>query len=173
VLQSIGRSTVLLPRKYEGSFFSQDVSIQRRQLILLSWALGLVKDSLPARAELIAFCKQSGAGCEVINLSTELASDLKNGLAKVGGNKPLDDRLTKGVIHPQGGQFYACALSYRQQPGNLSAPDSAASYQTAAWSVQWEDRLLQELVQAGNKADRDPGERSWNSRSGPDSELGV
>jgi hypothetical protein len=58
----------------------------------------------------VAFCGQD----EVINLSEELASDLRHGLAKFGGNRPLDDRLTKGFIHPQAGQFYACALSYRR-----------------------------------------------------------
>jgi hypothetical protein len=40
-------------------------------------------------------------------------------------------------------------LSYRQSE-NLSVGDSAASYQTAGWSVQWETRLLQEVVHAGN-----------------------
>jgi hypothetical protein len=186
----------LLPRKYEGSFSSQDVSTQRRQLIILSWALGLVKDSLPARAELIcllqalrcglpvvyldpgladalrdtdlpvdfsisdigfpwpsvrlmvpkglclsangrsgevqyldvAFCGQN----EVVNLSEELASDLKKGLTRIGGNRSLDDHLTKGFVHPQAGQFHACALSYRQS----GRENSAASYQPAAWSVQ-------------------------------------
>ena len=100
----------------------------------------------------VAFCGQD----EVINLSEELVSDLKNGLAKLRSNRALDDRLTKGFIHREAGQFYACALSYRRS-GNLSAPDSAASYQTAAWSIQWETRLLQEVIQAGNKADRDHG----------------
>jgi hypothetical protein len=96
----------------------------------------------------VAFAGQS----EVVNLSSELASDLGNGLAKMGEKRPLDDHLTKGFVHPQADQFYACALSY-QQTGNLSASASAASYQTAAWSVQWETRALQEVVQAGNKAD--------------------
>jgi hypothetical protein len=175
----------VLPRKYESSFSSQDVSIQRRQLILLSWALGLVKDSLPARAELVcllqalkcglpvvfldpglaealrdtdlpndlsisdigfswpsvrlmvpkglflsadgrsgevqyidvAFCGQD----QVINLSEELASDLKTGLPRIGGNRPFDDRLTKGLIHSEAGQFYACALSYRRSEQGDSA----------------------------------------------------
>jgi hypothetical protein len=210
----------LLPNKYQDSYSDQNMGIQRRQLILLSWALGLVKDSLPERAELIcllqamrcglpvifldpglaealrdtdlpsdlsisdigfswasvrlmvpkglclsadgrsgqvqyldvAFCGQD----ETVNLSSELASDLGNGLPKLGGNRALDNRLANGFIHPEGDQLYACALSYRRE-GNISAPDSAASFQTAAWSIQWETRLLQEVVQAGNKADLDHG----------------
>jgi hypothetical protein len=100
----------------------------------------------------VAFAGQN----ETVNLSEELTGDLKNGLAKLGGNRPFDDHLTKGFIHPQAGEFYACALSYRQT-GDLSGADSAASYQTAAWSVQWENRDLQEMIQAGNKADLDHG----------------
>jgi hypothetical protein len=99
----------------------------------------------------VAFAGQN----EVLNLSEELAGDLENGLAKFGGKRPLDARLTKGFIHPQAGQFYACALSYRQSGG-----DSVASYQTAAWSVQWETRLLQEVIQTGDKADLDHGKDS-------------
>jgi hypothetical protein len=49
----------------------------------------------------VAFAEQN----EAVNLSEELASDLKNGLAKLGGNRPFDNRLTKGFIHPQAGQF--------------------------------------------------------------------
>ena len=55
----------------------------------------------------VAFSEQN----EVTNLSEELARDLGNGLAKIGGNRPFDDRLTKGLFHPQAGQLYVCALS--------------------------------------------------------------
>jgi hypothetical protein len=64
----------LLPRKYEGSFSSQeDVSLERRQLILLSWALSLVKDSLPARAELICLLQALRCGLPVVYLDPGLA----------------------------------------------------------------------------------------------------
>jgi hypothetical protein len=101
----------------------------------------------------VAFCGQN----ELVNLSEELASDLGNGLTKLGGGKrPLDDRLTKGAVHPQAGQLYVCALSYRRSSSSEKA-DSVASYQTAALSVQWATRDLQEVIQTGNKADRDHG----------------
>jgi hypothetical protein len=45
--KALARHRYLLPVKHQDSYSSQDVSIQRRQVILLSWALGLVQESLP------------------------------------------------------------------------------------------------------------------------------
>jgi hypothetical protein len=67
-----------LPVKHQASYSSQDVSIARRQLILLSWALGLVQESLPARGELICLLQALRCGLPVVFLDPGLAEALRD-----------------------------------------------------------------------------------------------
>jgi hypothetical protein len=68
----------LLPQKYQGSYSSQDISTVRRMAILLSWALGLVRDSSPARAELVCLLQALRCGLPVVYLDPGLAEALRD-----------------------------------------------------------------------------------------------
>jgi hypothetical protein len=93
-----------------------------------------------------------------------LASNLEMGLAKIGRKRPLDDHLTQRIHSPGDRSVLRLRVKLPAGARRLKAP---VLIKSATWSVQWQDRDLAELVQAGNKADLDH-KRFRNARLGPD-----